>query len=336
MTRIVTNTALFLVALAPATVRAGTCDGSPGWFLDMPTTVEIGTTVTINLNGPANEMALVMVSLGAGPTDLGKYGLVCVDFPLYADAMFTLDSTGFATLQAEVDCDPDLIGLVFYSQFITCNPQRGVSNMVMTTLVDGIHVGDVGTGTQEIWGDTCPGSDGGCIREVTFPGAFPSGLVIGDADGPGDADGFFAARWTSSPAIERFLPATGTPALLGGDATNPATLTAGSFAGHLVAAKLNVAFDDIGGLDCIKCRPDIMIGDLVFVAGVVPSLIGWTPRQLIDLSDAAIAGELGSGPFDLDGDTIAETSIADLAGALAAFNANFESFTVNLGYLALP
>ena len=53
-----------LAALAPSAL-GGTCDGKQGWHLDAPSTVAIGAAVDLGLTGPADEMAFLMVSLGA-------------------------------------------------------------------------------------------------------------------------------------------------------------------------------------------------------------------------------------------------------------------------------
>lgn len=47
----------------------------------------------------------------------------------------------------------------------------------------------------------------GCRRDADFATAFPGGLLIGDQNGLDGAAGGFAALWTSSMAIEDFLPA---------------------------------------------------------------------------------------------------------------------------------
>ena len=108
------------------------------------------------------------------------------------------------------------------------------------------------------------------------------------------------------------------------------------FAGQLVAARLNVGFDDAGVFDGGKCRPDLKLGDLVFVAGVDADLLGWSVRDLLDLCDAAISGSLGAGPFDLDGNLTGDVTFGDLNNALDALNRNFEGCTNDLGYLGIP
>jgi hypothetical protein len=320
----------------PELASAQNCNGSPGWVLDVPDEIEIGSTVTINLTGPANEMALLMVSTGQGPQK-SRYGTICLDFPLLVDVHLTLDGLGKASLDVEVDCDPSLVGFTVYSQFITCRPNRGVSNQVATTFIDAIHAGDLCTYTQGGWGTNCNGDNPGCLLDTWFATLFPNGLLIGDLGGINDGDsGIWAARWDNAAAAQAFLPIGGGPGPLTYDAINPTTLPACVFAGQLVAAKLNCAFDDAGVFDDGKCRDDLKLCDLVFVAGVHAKLIGWTVRDLIDLADLAIACELGAGPLDVDGDGIGDVTFSDLNTALDVLNNNFDNCDTNDGNLGLP
>jgi hypothetical protein len=194
--------------------------------------------------------------------------------------------------------------------------------MVEVSVIDGLCDGDMIGFTQGGWGTVCSGGNPGCRRDAWFPTVFPNGVVIGDSDGI-DGDKCYAVRFTSSAAVERFLPAGKTPSILKADATNPASSAAGVFAGQLLAAKLNVGFDDAGAFDEDKARDDLKLGDLVFVGGVDADLIGWTVRDLIDLADEAIRGAFGKSGIDLDGDGSADVVIADLSTALDVFNNEF-------------
>lgn len=327
---------LALLAAVPAAATAQNCNGKQGWILGLSDTVEIGSTVTIDFTGPVNEMALLMVSTGQGPIP-SKYGTICLDFPLVAQAMVNLDAQGLATLDVDIACDPALVGVTVYSQFITCRPNKGISNQVATTFIDAIHSGDLCTYTQGGWGTSCNGNNPGCLLDSWFATVFPNGLLIGDQGGVNDGDsGIWAARWDSAAAVQAFLPIGGGPGPLTYDAVDPTTLPACVFAGQLVAAKLNCAFDDAGAFDSGKCRTDLKLCDLVLVSGVHSKLIGWTVRDLIDLADQAIACQLGAGPFDVDGDSIGDVTFGDLNNALDVVNNNFDNCTTNNGHLGLP
>ncbi len=318
--------------------RAGAqCTGT-GPVLDVPTELGLGDPVTVNLHAdPPASYALFMVSTGDGPTNLGSYGTACLDFPLELSAYFALDANGDASFDEEIPCDPSLIGLTIYLQFISCGGGRKshlISNMVAVTITDGICDGDLCTFTQGGWGTRCNGGNPGCRRDQWFDTVFPKGVTIGDQGGI-DGDGDFALHFTSSAAVEAFLPASKTPGILNADATDPTKSSAGVFAGQLLSARLNIAFDDAGALDDCKVRTDLLVGDLVFVDGVDADLLGWTVRDVIDLADLAISGELGDDGFDLDGDGSDDVTVSDLSSALDVFNNEFDNGTQHLGNLGL-
>jgi hypothetical protein len=322
------------LAFCTSTAAAGDCDGLPGWEIHAPDTVAIGDSVHVHLVGPADEFGFFMVSLGQGPLS-SPYGTICLDFPLALGFLFKFDSTGNFGIDGDIPCDPALVDLTIYMQFLTCKPNKGISNQHALTFTDGICEGDLCSYTPGGWGSSCSGDNVGCLRDQWFDSVFPGGVTLGDHDGV-DGDGDWALVFTSSAAVEAFLPATGTPGTLDGDATDPTDSSAGELAGQLLAAKLNVAFDDAGALDDCKGRDDLRLGDLVLVDCVDADLLGFTVRELIELADAAISGALGSGPFDLDGDTHPDVSISDISDALDAVNNNFVDGTTDNGCLGLP
>lgn len=325
-------TAGALLLAAPA--FAGDCDGRPGWVLDVPDQVAIGSDVSICMHGPATEMGLLMISTSTGSIDT-PYGHICVSFPFLTSFLFTLDANGDFCVTGTAPCDPALIDFTLYMQFITCRPNKGVSNLDSITFTDALCDGNLCTFTQGGWGNTCHGSNPGCRRDQNFASAFPNGVTLGDQDGI-DGDGDFAAVFTSAKAVEDFLPAGGTPGPLSGDAKDPTSTGAGVFAGQLLAAKLNVGFDDAGALDDCKTRKDVKLGDLVFIAGAVKPLQGWRVRDVIGLADLAIAGAFGTNLIDVTGDGVGDVSIADISDALDKLNNDFDNGAQNLGYLGLP
>lgn len=173
-----------------------------------------------------------------------------------------------------------------------------------------LEPGEYCTFTQGGWGAKCSGNNPGCLRDQGFPGAFPTGLRIGDLAGPDGAGNGFTAHWTTSQAVEDFLPAGGTSGALTGDLVDATTTPAGNIAGQLVGVKLDVA---IAGL------PD----DMHLLGCVAPNLRDLTVAQLIAAADAAVAtGTLPPG-----------VSFSDLAEALTAVNENFDNCTANEGCL---
>ena len=160
-----------------------------------PSEIAIGESLTLCLHGPPFEMGLFMVSSGQGPIK-SKYGDICLDFPTFFDLHFTFDANGDYCIDVEVECDPSLIGITVYSQFITCKPLIGNSNQVATTIVDGVCGGDLCTFTQGGWGTSCSGGNPGCRRDQWFDTVFPNGVTLGDSDGI-DGDSIYALLFTS-------------------------------------------------------------------------------------------------------------------------------------------
>ena len=92
------------------------------------------------------------------------------------------------------------------------------------------------TVTQGGWHSTPHGNNPGTILNAYFaahPGYSPK---IGDIT---NACGGKVVTFTSANAIRAFLPAGGTPGVLGASATNPTSTAAGVFAGQVLALTLN-------------------------------------------------------------------------------------------------
>ena len=323
-------------ALAPRAL-AGQCDGDGRHLLEMPDTAELGTSIQICMQGPANDTGFFMASLGQGPIE-SKYGPICLDFPLLVGFAFPFDSSGSYCFDVDVPCDPSAIGVTVYAQFITCGKvTRGASNQDSIAITDGLCVGDIVTHTQESWGDSCEHDNAGCLRDSCFAAVFPNGITLGDQDGTdGDHDGQFALHFTSAEAVAKFLPASGAAGILRKDATDPTSSKAGVFAGELLAAKIALAFDDAGCLDDVKNRDDLKLGELLFVSGVNPDLFDWSVRQVIDVCDLIISGALGDGDIDIDGDGDQDATIPSLSDALKVLSENFDDGSANRGSLRTP
>jgi hypothetical protein len=197
----------------------------------------------------------------------------------------------------------------------------------------GPNPGDFCSQTQGGWGsDTCRGNNTACLRDNYFSTLFPSGLVVGDPDGP-DADTSWAILLTSSAGVAELLPTGGTPAALTGDLVDPQLTAAGVFAGQLIAATLNVTYDAAGIGKCTllgSCsfpHPPGTLGSLVYGSCVAPALQGLDVNTVIALSNVAISG----------GGTPAGVTISDLSDALAALNEEFvDCNVVATGCLTLP
>jgi len=327
------------IFLAPA-AQAGDCAGAPGYVLTMPTEVAIGKTFATCVEAPGNSYVLVLISASSHehPT---KYGTLCVDLPFLTMWGFQMPASGSICLDHVLECDPAVIGFTGHFQFAAIGPTPGViglsNGQSLTAIDDGscdVHPGDFVTYTQGGWGTKCAGGNPGCFRDAHFAGSFPNGVVIGDQDGP-DADARHALLLTTSLAVQNFLPAGMTAGTLVTDYTNPLSSSAGVFAGQLVSAKLSVGFDDSGAFDALKNQTAVKLGDLVYVQSTNPKLLGWTVREVIDLADRAISGELQA-PIDVDNDNVGDVTLSELSGNLDALNNNFDNGNQNLGWLGLP
>jgi hypothetical protein len=260
---------------------------------------------------------------------------------------------------AENDSDPEVDGVFGYdpeeSCAADCQCHTTITNVAELTcedesLISGSPAGasfdvwcfgdDGGDGgfcsqTQGGWGtNNCAGNNTACLRDTYFDAFFPNGLVVGDADGP-DADGFYSILLTSSAAVAGYLPAGGPPAALTADQTDPQMTSSGVFGGQVVAATLNVVYDDNGvgkctlTGDCDFCCAPGTLRTLLYTTecGVNANLVGLSVNDVLALANTALSG----------GGTPAGVSISDLNDALSLLNEEFvDCDTIATGCLELP
>jgi hypothetical protein len=179
------------------------------------------------------------------------------------------------------------------------------------------------TQTQGGWGTTCSGNNPGCYRDDHFCGCFPQGIAIGC--GP-------VGKWlkfTSTTAVKAFLPKGGSPSVLTVKAKNPLSSDAGtdgSFAGNLLAAKLNVGFD--------VCDPNFSscstnTSSLCFKDSSVCN--GYNIAQVIVAADYIIGGCGTVLCTSVAPATLCNLSPSTIASCLDVFNNNYDGGTTNLG-----
>lgn len=150
--------------------------------------------------------------------------------------------------------------------------------------------GDVVTNTQSGWAT----SRATTLLVNYFNSIYASTFGVLEIGIPGLSA--YSIRFTYADAITDFVPATGTPAALTGDLIDPTSSAAGSFAGDVLALKLDVDFSDaalLGGTSGLD------FGDLTlcnFTA--LTALNGMTVRQLLALENALLGG--GSGTYTID------------------------------------
>lgn len=123
------------------------------------------------------------------------------------------------------------------------------------------------TQTMGGWGSSCSGDNPGCFLHANFDAAFPDGTSIG-------CDGGEVLFFTHAQAITDFLTCGGQQSVLISSDTNSAC-TDNVFAGQLLAATLNLGFDDAFddfGADAVKLR-DLVFTDAQYAGYDVGSFV---------------------------------------------------------------
>lgn len=318
------------------------CGGSGGGYeLELPETVAIGTSFTTCVRAPEGAGVFILISATANPVQT-QYGTLCVGLPLLTYWFLVMPGgcQGELCLDHLVECDPAVVGFEGHFQFAAVGPapgQVGLSNCEVLRAIDTGKCDPPGalvSFTQGAWGQKCAGDNLGCLRDQEFDHVVGPQLVLGDPDGD-DSDGIKALVLTSSKAVKDLLPVGGSPKALKWDETDEDDSEAGVFAGQLVAAKLNVLFDDAGAFDHLKTQQAITLGDMQLAGCVHPALVGLAVRDLVALAEKALSRELQE-PFDVDGDQVGDVLLDDLSDALEAVNENFDEGSQNLGCLGYP
>ena len=175
----------------------------------------------------------------------------------------------------------------------------------------GIEPGDFRTQTQGGWGTGCSGDNPGCYRNANFGTCFDNELIVG-------CD--YTALFTSSQAIENFLPAGGTPLSFNQDHEDPMSTEAGVLAGQVVALTLSVGFDlcdaDFGA-------SDINLKDLIVDEPVSP-FYNMTVEEVLEEANNFL------------GDCESTFTASDINDCVSKINENFVDGTVVGDFLRLP
>ncbi len=141
------------------------------------------------------------------------------------------------------------------------------------------------------WGSQCSGSNPGCYLQANFDGAFPDGISIGCDLGQ-------ILHFTSAQAVTDFLTCGGQQSVLITSDTNSAC-TDNVFAGQLLAATLNLGFDD--AIDDFGAD-DVNLRELVFTN---PDFAGYHVDSFVAEAHQVIGGcTPGNLDFFVEGLTI--------------------------------
>lgn len=176
-----------------------------------------------------------------------------------------------------------------------------------------IEPGDFRTQTQGGWGTRARGNNPGVYRDAHFAGCFPNGLTIGSAAG-------YSALFTTSAAVERFLPAGGQAGSFVMNYQDPTNTSAGVLAGQATALTLSVNFD--------LCDPNFGASDTNLAALIVvdenSACYGMSVQQVLGETNTVLAGLPSS---------FSASQINDCASKI---NENFVDGQQNNGFLGLP
>jgi hypothetical protein len=171
------------------------------------------------------------------------------------------------------------------------------------------------TQTQEEYGANCTGdpNSAACIRNSTFPYCFPTNLTLGCQPN-------HTITFTSSSAVENFLPQNGTSGSLQNNYVDPVTTEGGALAGELLALALSLGFD--------TCN-----------ATFGPSIIPLKVLTIIDHTSPCVGRTVDEvfliGNQILGGCYIGNLTAEDIRSCLQLVNENFVNGTTNLGRVCL-
>ena len=166
--------------------------------------------------------------------------------------------------------------------------------------------GEFKTFTQGGYGTSCNGNNPGCYRDANFAGAFPNGLVVGCGNNK--------LTFTSSSAIENYLPAGGSSSVITSSAVNP-TSSRGVLSGQLVALTLSAGFD---AYDPNFSQSNTSLGSLTISSG---TFAGMTVSNFLQIANDVIGG------------CSTAYSLSQINAAATAINENFDNGTVDRHYL---
>lgn len=143
------------------------------------------------------------------------------------------------------------------------------------------------TYSQGGWGAKPAGKNPGAFLRDKFAEVFPAGFLVG---------GGYTLLFTSSQAIQDFLPAGGPPSVLTGSAVNPTTTSAGVFAAQVMAVKLSVSFsqhDKMPGetVGDAYTLSDVLVGDNPTRSELRP-FAGMAIGELLHVAENVLGGLL--------------------------------------------
>ena len=136
------------------------------------------------------------------------------------------------------------------------------------------------TFTQEEWGALPAGSNAGTLLAFNFAKVYPKGYVlIGTESG-------FNARF-SLAGVQKFLPATQAPGGFSAKLVDPATTSAGSLGGEVLALQLSVDFNRA----LVTGTANNNIPSLIYNGDAKDALNGKSIAEILSVTNSVLAGE---------------------------------------------
>lgn len=211
-----------------------------------------------------------------------------------------------------------MIGILFFKTH-----WRKISAALLAMLIalGIIFVGPMMAGTSGVFGGYgctyCTQTQGGWhnadLLDDNFATVFPSGLLVG---------GTYTMQFSSADAVQTYLPAGETPAVLTQNHSNPTSTESGNLGGQVTALKINVEFADAGYGKVGSACP---IGELC-IDDTGEAFDGITVDTFLAVAEAVLGGDTSVlTPYG--------ASITDVVETATAINENFVDCTTDNGYL---
>jgi Secretion system C-terminal sorting domain/HYR domain len=164
------------------------------------------------------------------------------------------------------------------------------------------------TVTQEKWGAVPKGNNSAAYMYRKFEAAFPNGITVGCTN---------KLVFSNPNAVTDFLPSSGALSVLpSGTNTNPKATFSNVLAGHILALKLNIGFDEY---DSKFSTSNMLLKNMVIKTGI---FAGKSVQEIIELAENTIGGCPTA--FEL----------SNLSDVVAKINQNYDNSTADMGFLA--
>jgi len=304
ITGTLTTSGVYTVNLTVTDPSNATGTGSFVWTVITPNVPPVAVDNTASSVGAAPVTIAVLGN--DSDADGGTLTLTSITQPTGGSAVGVVTTSGDQVVFTPA---PNFVGTATFTYTISDGQGGTATANVTVTITAPVSCTSTGflTYSQGGWGN---GGAPGQFLAAKFAQVYPQGFVI---IGQGKT-----LKFTSSNAIQTFLPAGGSPAVLTTSSVNPSKSSAGVFAGQLLALRLAVDFSAAGATKR-------GLGDLVMLSG---PLAGSTVNQILALANTVIGGQTSALPSGV--------TVAALSGILDTLNLNYHEGTANNGLLGCP